>query len=170
VVGLSLTYLICYLGVYVWDPYPWEAWRARSKILQHCARHCQQRGQRAHSCLCSRKSSGAAPDSRYLGALDRTTIFFNTTLSICIHCCCLQTHQKRASDPITDGCEPPCVSWDLNSGPLKEQSVLLTAEPSLQPPDIAFYLYFKMWFVLKMHNMHKTLDSVPSATGGILGT
>jgi hypothetical protein len=23
--------------------------------------------------------------------------------------------------------------WDLNSGPLEEQSVLLTAEPSLQP-------------------------------------
>ena len=27
---------------------------------------------------------------------------------IWVHCCCLQTHQKRASDPITDGCEPPC--------------------------------------------------------------
>jgi hypothetical protein len=26
-----------------------------------------------------------------------------------VHCSCLQTHQKRASDPITDGCGPPCV-------------------------------------------------------------
>jgi hypothetical protein len=43
------------------------------------------------------------------------------------------THQKRASDPITDGCEPPCGCWDLNSEPLEEQSVLLTTEPSLQP-------------------------------------
>jgi hypothetical protein len=42
-------------------------------------------------------------------------------------------HQKRASDLITDGCEPPCGCWDLNSGPLEEQSVLLTTEPSLQP-------------------------------------
>ena len=42
-----------------------------------------------------------------------------------------QTHQKRASDPITDGCEPPCGYWELNSGPLEEQSVLLIAEPSL---------------------------------------
>ena len=25
------------------------------------------------------------------------------------------------------------VSWELNSGPLEEQSVILTAEPSLQP-------------------------------------
>jgi len=45
-----------------------------------------------------------------------------------VHCCCLQTHQKRAWDPITDGCEPPCGCWELNSGPLEEQSVLLTAE------------------------------------------
>jgi hypothetical protein len=48
-----------------------------------------------------------------------------------VHSCCLQTHQKRAPDPITDGCEPPCGCWELNSGPL-EESVFLTAEPSLQ--------------------------------------
>jgi hypothetical protein len=41
--------------------------------------------------------------------------------------------QKRALDLITGGCEPPCGCWDLNSGPLEEQSVLLPAEPSLQP-------------------------------------
>jgi hypothetical protein len=53
-----------------------------------------------------------------------------------VHCRCLQTHQKKISDPITDGCEPPCGCWELNSGPLEEQSVLLTPEPSLQPPII----------------------------------
>jgi hypothetical protein len=38
------------------------------------------------------------------------------------------------SDLITDGYEPPCGCWELNSGPSEEQSVLfLTAEPSLQP-------------------------------------
>ena len=37
---------------------------------------------------------------------------------ISVHCSCLQTHEKRASDLITDGCEPPCC-WDLNSGPSK---------------------------------------------------
>jgi hypothetical protein len=46
---------------------------------------------------------------------------------------CLPTGQKRASDPIADGCEPPCGCWELNSGPLEEQPVLLTSEPSLQP-------------------------------------
>jgi hypothetical protein len=49
------------------------------------------------------------------------------------HCSCLQTLQKRASDLITDGCEPPCGCWDLNSGPSEEPAVLLTTEPSLQP-------------------------------------
>jgi hypothetical protein len=34
-------------------------------------------------------------------------------------------------DPIRDGCESPCGCWELNSGPLEDQSVLLTAEPSL---------------------------------------
>jgi hypothetical protein len=32
-----------------------------------------------------------------------------------VHCRCLQTHQKRASDPVTDVCEPPCGWWVLNS-------------------------------------------------------
>jgi hypothetical protein len=31
--------------------------------------------------------------------------------------------------------------WDLNSGPLEEQSVLLTAEPSHQPNDFFFKTY-----------------------------
>ena len=33
----------------------------------------------------------------------------------------------------SDGCEPSCGCWQLNSGPLEEQSVLLTDEPPLQP-------------------------------------
>ncbi|XP_041910983.1 zinc finger protein 120-like isoform X12 [Arvicola amphibius] len=41
--------------------------------------------------------------------------------------------QKRAPDLITGGCEPPSGCWELNSGPLEEQSVLLPTEPSLQP-------------------------------------
>ena len=39
----------------------------------------------------------------------------------------LDTHQISASDPITDG----CGCCELNLGPLEEQSVLLTTEPSL---------------------------------------
>ena len=43
------------------------------------------------------------------------------------------THQKKASDYTTDGSEPLCGSWEWYSGSLEEQSVFLTAEPSLQP-------------------------------------
>ena len=35
----------------------------------------------------------------------------------------LPSSYKRASDLITDGCEPPHGCWELNSGPLEEQSV-----------------------------------------------
>ena len=61
------------------------------------------------------------------------------------------THQKSALDPITDGCEPPCSCWELNSGPLEEQLVLLTTEPSLQPRPTTFtYLICKKYFLRAM--------------------
>ena len=46
---------------------------------------------------------------------------------------CVPTGQKRAPDLITDGYESPCGCWELNSGPLGEQSVLLTSEPLSSP-------------------------------------
>ena len=48
--------------------------------------------------------------------------------------------QKRAPDPITDGYKPPCGCWELNSGPLEEQPVLFTAEPSLQPNAVIIFI------------------------------
>jgi hypothetical protein len=46
-------------------------------------------------------------------------------------------------NPITDGCEPPCGYWELNSGPLEEQLVLLTTKSSLQIPVFkCFNLFF----------------------------
>ena len=53
-------------------------------------------------------------------------------------------HQKRASDLIMDGCEPPCGCWDLNSVPWEEQLVLLTTEPSLQP-EMSSLEHVLMW-------------------------
>ena len=55
---------------------------------------------------------------------------------MCVHCSYLQTLQKRASDFIKDGCEPPCGCWGLNSGPSEEQPALLTTEPSRQPENL----------------------------------
>ena len=55
-----------------------------------------------------------------------------------------QTHQKRPSDLIIDDYEPMCGCWELNSGPLEEQTVLLTTEPSLQPH---YVFIFKISFL-----------------------
>jgi hypothetical protein len=63
-----------------------------------------------------------------------------------VHYQSLQTYQKRVSDHITDGCEPPCGCWELNSGLLEEQSVLLTTEPSLQPKSCFQTAHLKIAF------------------------
>jgi hypothetical protein len=34
---------------------------------------------------------------------------------------------------VTDSCELSCGCWESNPGPLEEELVLLTTEPSLQP-------------------------------------
>ena len=41
--------------------------------------------------------------------------------------------KKKKQQQQQMGCEPGCGCWELKLGPLEEQSVLLTAEPSLQP-------------------------------------
>jgi hypothetical protein len=48
----------------------------------------------------------------------------------------------------SDGCEPPCGCWELNSGPQKEQSTLLNAEPSLQSfPEIFLSNWVQVFFL-----------------------
>jgi hypothetical protein len=46
------------------------------------------------------------------------------------------TPEEDIGSYFIDGC------WELNSGPLKEQSVILTTEASLQPPGF-FFFFFK---------------------------
>ena len=54
---------------------------------------------------------------------------FNMHWCFAYMCVCV-----RVSDlEVTDSCELSCGFWDLNLGPLEEQPVLLTTEPSLQP-------------------------------------
>jgi hypothetical protein len=60
-------------------------------------------------------------------------LFLMYGCSVCVYTC--------LPDPSVDGHEPPCGCWDLNSGPLEEQSVLLTTEPSHQPL-VTFLLLF----------------------------
>jgi hypothetical protein len=66
--------------------------------------------------------------------LFRLFYFFNIYLFIiCKYTVAVLDTPEEASDFVTDGYEPPCGCWDLNSGPLEEQSALLTPEPSHQP-------------------------------------
>ena len=46
--------------------------------------------------------------------------------------------EEGTVDLTVGGCEPPSSGWELNYGPLEEQAVLLSTEPTLQPPAVAF--------------------------------
>jgi hypothetical protein len=69
---------------------------------------------------------------------------------VCLYICTLEEGIRSHGATVIDGCELPCGCWELNPGPLQEQAVLLTAEPSLlslTPPFLGFLLYFLMWIL-----------------------
>ena len=45
--------------------------------------------------------------------------------------CLVPTEDRPPETGITHSCEALCEFWELNPGPLGEQPVLLTVEPSL---------------------------------------
>jgi hypothetical protein len=63
----------------------------------------------------------------------------------CLHAC-LCEGVRSSENGVTDGCELPCECWELNSGPLEELLVLLTAEVSLQPLWVCFVLFVLFCF------------------------
>ena len=56
-------------------------------------------------------------------------------MCVCAQPSCLESGEGVGSPGtgVTGSCELSCRCWELNSGPLEDQSVLLTVEPSLQP-------------------------------------
>ena len=54
----------------------------------------------------------------------------------------------------------PCGCWELNSGPLEEQSVLLTAKPSLQPGRLVFNCHLTQPRITWAENLSKTLSAL----------
>jgi hypothetical protein len=72
---------------------------------------------------------------------------------------------------ITDGCKPPCGCWDLNSGPLEEEPVLLAAEPPLQPCSFFFFLNLHMYMTSwqPYHDIELTLSEPPIYSYSVLG-
>ena len=49
-----------------------------------------------------------------------------------VPCLCLLPKWTRSLELELESCEPPCGCWKLNRGPLGEQPLLFTVEPSLQ--------------------------------------
>jgi hypothetical protein len=67
----------------------------------------------------------------------RTYLFKDLFIIICKYAIAVFRHQKRASDLI-------CVCWDLNSGPLEEQTVLLPMGHLTSPLNL---FIFKIYFI-----------------------
>jgi hypothetical protein len=61
-----------------------------------------------------------------------------------------QREFRSSGTGVTDGCKLPCGCWELNPGPLEEQPVLVTTEPSLQLLflHISTYLLFLKFTLL----------------------
>jgi hypothetical protein len=83
-----------------------------------------------------------------------------------VHGSCLLMLQKRASDLIMGGCEPPCGCLDLNSGSSEEQSVLPPAEPSHQPREACL---IKSWVQSRLGSVQRKLGVYFPLNQGRLG-
>lgn len=63
----------------------------------------------------------------------------------CVCRLCLQKTQEGIGPleiGVTDGCDLTWEFWELNLGPLEEQQVLLTTEPSHQPHNLTLLNHF----------------------------
>lgn len=58
----------------------------------------------------------------------------------------MPTGQQRAPNLIIDVREPPCGCLELSSGPLEDQPLLLTVQPSLQP-SFSFKFYLTLFYL-----------------------
>jgi hypothetical protein len=103
-----------------------------------------------HSCLCGCSGDHVSykctlywwPSWRPLLCYSRLFLFpFLDLFILCEYTIAVFRHSRRGHrTPITDGCDPPCGCWEMNSGPLEVQSVLLTAEPSISPAPSRLFL------------------------------
>lgn len=66
-------------------------------------------------------------------------IYYLINLLICILCTLVFKVVRFPGNRIANSCEVPCGCWVLNPGPLEEQPVVLTTEPSLQPPILGIF-------------------------------
>lgn len=98
------------------------------------------------------------PWVEHLWASMYRSIFLKDVFILCtwVHCSRLQTHQKRMLDLIIDDHKPPHGYWELNLGPLEQQSVLFSTEPSLQPHCVQVFvgIRFQLPWVYSQRKNH----------------
>ena len=84
----------------------------------------------------NRKAAPQSPPLRGPGYHLRIMKSFNVYVHRCFACTCVCARVTRLGTGVTDRCELHWLSqacWELNPGPLEEQPVLLTTEPSSSP-------------------------------------
>lgn len=93
--------------------------------------------------------------------------------------CCPQTPEESVGSPgtgATEACEPPSECWEQNPGPLKEQLVPLTAEPSPQtlPPFKIYFFFFYLRICEHMPGVYRhrwrPREGIRSRGAGIKGS
>ena len=57
-------------------------------------------------------------------------LFSSRALVFCLHICLCEAFGSHGTG-VTDSCELPCGDWELNPGPLKNNSVLLITKPHI---------------------------------------
>ena len=87
-------------------------------------------------------------------------------LFISVHRCCLQSPENSSGTGTSNGCEPPCGCRSLNSGPVEEQPVLLTSEPSLLPCQYSLFkpspaLLLNSLFCIQTHTTFPHFSTSP---------
>ena len=110
----------------------WERWNPDELDLEDLRKWIKVRTVRNLETGPTRETCRAAWMTRFIFFIFIFLKIFIYSLRI-QYSVCMSACQKTAPDLITDGCVPPCGCWELNSGPLEEQTMLLTTEPSLQP-------------------------------------
>jgi hypothetical protein len=75
---------------------------------------------------------------------------------------CLCEGARSSETGVTDTCRLSYRCWELNSGPLKEQSVLLTMKPSLQPLIFLIIMYVSVLPThVSVHYVHAWCPQTP---------
>jgi hypothetical protein len=81
---------------------------------------------------------------RFLFLFNDLLIFISCTLVFGLLVCLCESAGSLVAKTV-ESCKLLKGCWELNPGPLEKQLVFLTAEPSLQPPEVTVALGH-LWF------------------------